>query len=274
MNKNRKGFSLIELIIAVAILVVLTGLLAPQLLKYIERSRRAACITDMETIAHTYSMEAIQDPPDDVSGAFKVLNDVISTYKVNEEDQYDMYAIYSGVCKSGGRYQCRLADDFHTISIVCSKHGEWELDIKLLQNELGKLTFNKDDYPGATFTYKSLADFFKRLGNSATLDSEAKTTDNAYGSAGSLAGVVANELSKQGIYIKNKTWVLYKNGDDYVLCLADKKLTTADKGTVVECSVYDTGKKEVVKGTAPVNVKKIGQESYPVIDAGKFSEQK
>jgi type IV pilus assembly protein PilA len=36
---NNKGFSLVELIIAVAIMAVLIGILAPQYLRYVERSR-------------------------------------------------------------------------------------------------------------------------------------------------------------------------------------------------------------------------------------------
>ena len=40
-KKNNKGFSLIELIIAIAILIILTGLLAPQFMKYIEKSKAA-----------------------------------------------------------------------------------------------------------------------------------------------------------------------------------------------------------------------------------------
>lgn len=37
---NNRGFSLVELIIVIAILAVLVGILAPQLVKYVEQSRR------------------------------------------------------------------------------------------------------------------------------------------------------------------------------------------------------------------------------------------
>ena len=40
-KKNNKGFSLIELVIVITIMVILTALLAPQLLRYVEQSRAA-----------------------------------------------------------------------------------------------------------------------------------------------------------------------------------------------------------------------------------------
>lgn len=41
MKKNNKGFSLVELIIVIAIMAVLIGVLAPQFMKYVEQSRRS-----------------------------------------------------------------------------------------------------------------------------------------------------------------------------------------------------------------------------------------
>ncbi|HAL02696.1 MAG TPA: hypothetical protein DCP07_05005, partial [Lachnospiraceae bacterium] len=35
--KNNKGFSLVELIIVIAIMAILVGVMAPQLIKYIEK---------------------------------------------------------------------------------------------------------------------------------------------------------------------------------------------------------------------------------------------
>ena len=46
-RKNNKGFSLVELIVVIAIMAVLVGVLAPQFIKYVERSRQS---TDLQNV--------------------------------------------------------------------------------------------------------------------------------------------------------------------------------------------------------------------------------
>ena len=47
---NNKGFSLVELIIVIAIMAILVGVLAPQYLKYVEKSRRSADLDQLDSV--------------------------------------------------------------------------------------------------------------------------------------------------------------------------------------------------------------------------------
>ncbi len=50
MKKNNNGFSLVELIIVIAIMAVLVGVLAPQFIKYVEQSRRSRDISTAQEV--------------------------------------------------------------------------------------------------------------------------------------------------------------------------------------------------------------------------------
>ena len=52
LRKNNKGFSLVELIVVIAIMAVLVAIIAPQLLKYVEKGRQS---TDIQTIDNVAS---------------------------------------------------------------------------------------------------------------------------------------------------------------------------------------------------------------------------
>ena len=58
-KKNNKGFTLVELVIVVAILAILVGILAPQYTKYVEKSRKAADVSNMDEIVKAVQVYAV-----------------------------------------------------------------------------------------------------------------------------------------------------------------------------------------------------------------------
>lgn len=64
---NNKGFSLVELIIVIAIMAVLVGLLAPQFIKYVEQSKESSDIANIQAITTAIEV-AYVDPAIEVKG--------------------------------------------------------------------------------------------------------------------------------------------------------------------------------------------------------------
>ena len=56
-RKNNKGFTLVELIIVVAIIAVLSAVAAPQYIKYVERSRQGVDASTLEEVRHAVEVE-------------------------------------------------------------------------------------------------------------------------------------------------------------------------------------------------------------------------
>ena len=63
-KKDNKGFSLIELIIVITIMAILTAILAPQLLRYVEQSRQAKDKTTMDELARAFQLALVASSVD------------------------------------------------------------------------------------------------------------------------------------------------------------------------------------------------------------------
>ena len=117
---NNKGFSLVELIIVIAIMVILIAVLAPQYLRYVEKSRVSSdqttiveYITAMQTVASDPEI-SLTDGTDysveiEASGNIKVSSDletVLTDYGILDSNTIKSSKVQSSSYKgSGGKYE-------------------------------------------------------------------------------------------------------------------------------------------------------------------------
>lgn len=81
--KNNKGFSLVELIIVIAIMAVLVGVLAPTYLQYVEKSKKSNDVSTVDSIINAIETIAV-DP--EYTKAFSDLSSGITVTLKNGTD--------------------------------------------------------------------------------------------------------------------------------------------------------------------------------------------
>lgn len=120
-NKKNKGFSLVELIVTIAIMAVLVGVTAPIFTKYIEKARRQTCYTNVDTINRAVQMMAYSDA--DTMEAF--LNAAVPVDGEPTKGDITAYVqantdIVLPKCPSKGTYTIIIDTSTNEISMHCS----------------------------------------------------------------------------------------------------------------------------------------------------------
>ena len=88
---KNKGFSLVELIIVIAIMAILVGVLAPQLIKYIEKSKVSAD-TQAADAVHSAILTAMMDPEVVNDPSYNTSNILTGAHSVSGLAQSDVIA--------------------------------------------------------------------------------------------------------------------------------------------------------------------------------------
>lgn len=118
-KQDNKGFSLVELIIVVAIMAILVGLLAPQYLKYVEKSRKSADASNLSEAVNAMQVYAA-DPEKDLPA---------DTYTITINKDADATVVAKNTSNSAAGLSAvtATAADFANLRLKSSK---WESDTK------------------------------------------------------------------------------------------------------------------------------------------------
>ncbi len=117
-RKRNAGFSLVELIIVIAILAILIGVISPVLIKQIDKARASKCLTEMDNLNRAYEIELYSFYGDDY---YTLLDQVFTEAGVTKAE--GTRGQYIDSCPSGGTYTVELDPDSGAIMMfTCSKH--------------------------------------------------------------------------------------------------------------------------------------------------------
>lgn len=257
-NKN-SGFSLVELIVVIAIMAVLTSVLAPSLLSYVEKSRMQKDDSAMGEVANSIKLALADQNVYDECLAYNVATNY-SCYADTTITKFEESKAFQDKNRGSDATKPELADDWHYNDTTRLKDEEaYHPD-----GNMRGMTITFTATPGANTATFAMSD--ARINNiigsntnkckapldysKKTIDATVQTTLKAMTTAGGQPGQLYNKLRAQigdNITLSSQT---YRNSD-YTVFIRMGSLGGNDAGAQDAIAVYGQWSGTNLLATAP-----------------------
>jgi len=144
MERSKRGFTLLEMLIVVAIIVVLLVIAIPQSMKALSKTKAAACATNRKT-AETMLQSKI------------ILGDL------NPVDLQDELEKLNIKCPSNGVYHAKYDEETQTVTVECTEHTQTITQSVL--SEFTQMCQKYTDYASYKSNDKMRQAIYEQLGN-------------------------------------------------------------------------------------------------------------
>ena len=132
-KKDNKGFTFVELVIVVAILAILVGILAPQYTKYVEKSRKASDVANMDEMIKAVQVYAVDH-------ALAATGETATTVEITMSNS-DAVTITSGYADALKEY----VPNYTKIKLKSNKWGKSTVTVTLEIDKDGGVKVTKYD---------------------------------------------------------------------------------------------------------------------------------
>ena len=260
-RKRKEAFTLIELIVVIAIIGVLVAILIPTMMGFVGDAQESTCAANRDTAArnvtHWLALQRGKGNTDENTLVDEAIQQSFEGQAVKTGTN-----TYTGLCPTDGIYTVTVAPD-GSAACACSAHGGGEQPNPPTPGK------TDEEHIQDLWSLDIVKNYFTSKPVRSTLDSSA-----THGSA--IASEINKLLEEQfGVDAANTSWRIYKNGDDdFTITWANLNIEGLDPADKDRFPVtrYQTKTGTTETGTMCIGTKTTEGKTYNVLDGGSFEK--